>query len=145
MHVLSVLRFSPEQMPLSDIYLCTLEKNHLFALFVRMQLVKGLSLNSILLKLIQTWFYSKIKTPFRIVLQTDPLKIGVKQFACPLCSKIFGSSGDCRRHIKIHIGDKPFQCQLCDYATHEKHKLTRHLKKHQPKEEIPIFDPSSSF
>ena len=157
MLVHSVLRFSPERMLLNDIYSCTLEKNPLFVLFVLMQLAKSLSLNSMLLEPIQKWFY-RIKTPLKItlyvnlivfslqiVLQTDPLKIGVKQFACPLCSKIFGSSGDCRRHIKIHIGDKPFQCQICDYATHEKHKLTRHLKKHQPKEEIPDFNDSLNF
>ena len=61
-----VLRFSPEQMLLNDIYSCTLEKNPLFVLFVHMPLAKSLSLSSMLLEPIQTWFY-KIKTPLKII------------------------------------------------------------------------------
>ena len=56
----------------------------------------------------------------------EPIKIGNREFQCPMCSKIFTQNCHCKRHMRTHTGKRPFSCSYCDYASNRKDNLRIH-------------------
>ena len=61
-------------------------------------------------------------------LQNAPIRLGPKQFGCQLCSMIFKTHYNARRHIMIHTGEKPFHCQYCNYSANQNAVVRNHMK-----------------
>ena len=66
---------------------------------------------------------------FFVLLQTQPIRIGPVQWACPYCSKVFPNAADVKKHIRIHTGEKPFECHICGKSFAQKSNCNTHLKK----------------
>ena len=61
-------------------------------------------------------------------LQKAPMRLGPKQFGCQICSMIFKTNYNAKRHLMIHTGEKPFNCQYCNYSTNQNSVLRSHMK-----------------
>ena len=56
-----------------------------------------------------------------------PIRHGPQQWGCPFCFKVYSSSGNAHRHIRVHTGDRPFACPQCDYTATQKSNLQSHI------------------
>ena len=65
-----------------------------------------------------------------IHLQSEPIKLGPSEFACPFCSKIMKKRADVHRHIRTHTSEKPFPCNFCNQYFSMKHNRDRHEHRH---------------
>ena len=61
--------------------------------------------------------------------QILPIKLGIRKYGCPICSKIMSSPADIKRHVRIHTGEKPFKCDFCNFAANVKCTLKSHVAK----------------
>ena len=57
-----------------------------------------------------------------------PVRLGVRQYACPVCHKVMTDSYNMKMHIMTHTGKRPFECSICGKSFIQKFKLSRHLK-----------------
>ena len=71
----------------------------------------------------------KIKVPCLNFFQKGPIKIGIRQYACPFCTKIMDQFSNMRRHILTHTGEKPFSCPLCSFACNQNTSLKAHIQR----------------
>ncbi|XP_055859420.1 zinc finger protein 155 [Episyrphus balteatus] len=55
---------------------------------------------------------------------------GKKEFQCPMCSRIFGTRHNLKRHFMIHTGEKPFSCTICQKPFREVSTLKKHMHTH---------------
>ncbi|XP_045181332.2 uncharacterized protein LOC123540404 [Mercenaria mercenaria] len=53
-----------------------------------------------------------------------------KSHQCPVCSKVFGSKCNLRKHQALHTDDKPFQCEICGMSFALKSYLRVHSVVH---------------
>lgn len=53
-----------------------------------------------------------------------------KEFECPMCSRIFGTRHNLKRHFMIHTGEKPFSCTICQKPFREVSTLKKHMHTH---------------
>ncbi|XP_055920218.1 zinc finger protein 271 [Eupeodes corollae] len=53
-----------------------------------------------------------------------------KEFQCPMCSRIFGTRHNLKRHFMIHTGEKPFSCTICQKPFREVSTLKKHMHTH---------------
>ncbi|XP_049923387.1 zinc finger protein 436-like isoform X2 [Epinephelus moara] len=56
--------------------------------------------------------------------------VSKKPFSCSECGKVFGHSGDLRKHMRSHTGEKPFSCSECGKVFGQSGHLKRHRKSH---------------
>ena len=62
-----------------------------------------------------------------ILFQKGPIKLGIRQFGCPFCTKIMDQYSNMRRHILTHTGEKPFSCPYCVFACNQNTSLKAHI------------------
>ena len=74
-----------------------------------------------------------------ILFQKGPIKIGIRQYACPFCTKIMDQFSNMRRHILTHTGEKPFSCPLCSFACNQNTSLKAHIQRMHQKYFLLVF------
>lgn len=60
----------------------------------------------------------------------EPVKVGPKKYACPICWAIRGSPSEIRRHYLVHTGEKPFACTYCDATFNQRSNCNSHMRKY---------------
>lgn len=60
---------------------------------------------------------------------------GRRDYKCPLCPKVFGSSEGFKSHIGSHTGEKTDKCQHCEFRTNKRSYLSRHEATHHKKDD----------
>ena len=66
------------------------------------------------------------------LLQLEPIRLDVGEYACPVCHKVFKTSSRVRRHVLIHTGEKPYDCPDCNYKTNQRGHLQLHIQNQHP-------------
>ena len=53
-----------------------------------------------------------------------------QQHECNVCEKMFGSSSDLVKHMRIHTNEKPYECDVCEKRFSDSGNLKRHMRIH---------------
>ncbi|ORZ03587.1 hypothetical protein BCR43DRAFT_483613 [Syncephalastrum racemosum] len=69
--------------------------------------------------------------------QEQDLRVELRPYLCPRCSRAFARKHDLHRHIRVHTGDKPYACVSCKKAFARTDALKRHLRIEQSCRESP--------
>ena len=74
-----------------------------------------------------TQIMNKLKTYHGMEKPSLPKKLA-RTFRCKFCERVFLSSNDLKRHIRLHTGDRPFKCKQCPKTYTRNDHLRRHMK-----------------
>lgn len=75
--------------------------------------------------------------PGQLQPQDQDLRVELRPYLCPRCSRAFARKHDLHRHIRVHTGDKPYACVSCKKAFARTDALKRHLRIEQSCRESP--------
>jgi KRAB domain-containing zinc finger protein len=77
-------------------------------------------------------------------LENHELKhVGIKNFCCTICSKLFMTKRQMTRHItRLHNAKRQFQCDKCSYTATLKQYIIIHVKTHVKEKPIKTIDKS---
>ena len=51
-----------------------------------------------------------------------------REIKCDICGRIFGQSGNMKRHRRLHTGEKPYTCGTCGKKWSDGGNFLKHLR-----------------